>query len=131
MKVVINNKFGGFGLSYKAIMLYAKLKGITLYPYVDEISQKVYGEKPLEEYPFLHYSTEPVSNEDELNAHYFSDSDIERTDPFLIEVIKQLKDKANGSCAKLKIIEIPDDIEWEVKEYDGNEWIAEKHRTWG
>jgi hypothetical protein len=28
------------------------------------------------------------------------------------------------------VIEIPDDVEWEVEEYDGLEWVAEKHRTW-
>jgi hypothetical protein len=37
---------------------------------------------------------------------------------------------ANGLHANLKIVEIPGDIEWLVQEYDGAEWIAEKHRTW-
>jgi len=36
----------------------------------------------------------------------------------------------NGSYSRLKIVEVPDDVEWEVDEYDGNEWVAEKHRTW-
>jgi len=30
----------------------------------------------------------------------------------------------------LKIVEIPDDVDWEINEDDGSEWIAEKHRTW-
>jgi hypothetical protein len=30
----------------------------------------------------------------------------------------------------IKVITIPDGIEWEIKEYDGLEHIAEKHRTW-
>ena len=34
-------------------------------------------------------------------------------------------------CSTLKIIEIPDDVDWIIEEYDGNEWVAEKHRTWG
>ncbi len=25
---------------------------------------------------------------------------------------------------------IPDDVKWQIEEYDGLEWIAEKHRTW-
>ena len=29
-----------------------------------------------------------------------------------------------------KIIEIPDDIEWEIDNYDGIESIHEKHRSW-
>jgi len=30
----------------------------------------------------------------------------------------------------LKIIEIPEDVDWEVDEYDGLETIHEKHRSW-
>ena len=33
MKVVINACYGGFGLSHKAIMRYAELKGFKLYPW--------------------------------------------------------------------------------------------------
>jgi hypothetical protein len=32
--------------------------------------------------------------------------------------------------AELKVVESPDDVEWEIEEYDGIEWIAEVHRTW-
>jgi hypothetical protein len=32
MKIVINDDWGGFSLSNEAIRLYAKYKGITLYP---------------------------------------------------------------------------------------------------
>jgi hypothetical protein len=28
------------------------------------------------------------------------------------------------------VVEIPDGIEWSIQEYDGLEWVAEKHRTW-
>lgn len=30
----------------------------------------------------------------------------------------------------LKVVSIPADVEWQIEEYDGAEWIAEKHRTW-
>lgn len=50
--------------------------------------------------------------------------------PELIKVVEEMGDAANGSCANLKIVEIPDDVEWDVEEYDGNEWISEKHSTW-
>lgn len=55
---------------------------------------------------------------------------VARNDPTLIEVVETLKDKANY-CSDLKIVEIPDDVEWQIEEYDGWEWVAEKHRTWG
>ena len=60
-----------------------------------------------------------------------SEYDISRDDPELIKYVETLKEEANGNCAKLKIIEIPDDVEYVIEEYDGAEWIAEKHRTWG
>jgi hypothetical protein len=56
--------------------------------------------------------------------------DVERNDPVLIELIEQYGDAINGRYADLRIVEIPDGVEWQIEEYDGNEWIAEKHRTW-
>jgi hypothetical protein len=44
--------------------------------------------------------------------------------------VEQLGEAANGEFAELKVVEIPDDAEWTIQEYDGDEWIAEKHRTW-
>jgi len=31
--------------------------------------------------------------------------------------------------ANLQIVNIPDDVEFEIEEYDGMEWVAEKHRN--
>lgn len=56
---------------------------------------------------------------------------LERHDPDLIKVVEELGEKANGRHAKIEIIEIPDGIEYEIEEYDGVEWVAEEHRTWG
>ena len=53
-----------------------------------------------------------------------------RAHPDLIEVVEKMKEKANGRHAKLKIVKIPDDVEWEIEEYDGTEWVSEKHRRW-
>jgi len=53
-----------------------------------------------------------------------------RNAPELIKCIETLGKKASGCFAELKIVEIPDDIEYIIEEYDGVEWIAEKHRTW-
>jgi len=50
----------------------------------------------------------------------------------LIKVIEELgEEKASNVLAKLKIIEIPDDVEWEIYGYGGVETIHEKHRIWG
>jgi hypothetical protein len=62
---------------------------------------------------------------------YFNSYEIDRTDPDLIWVVENLGDKANTIVSKLKVIEIPDDVDYVIEEYDGNEWAAETHRTWG
>ena len=40
--IVINNCFGGFGLSHEAIMEYAKLKRNKLYYWADESTKRIY-----------------------------------------------------------------------------------------
>jgi hypothetical protein len=61
---------------------------------------------------------------------YGFEFDDKRTDPNLIECVKTLGDKASGYNAELKVVEIPDDIEWEINDYDGMEIIEEVHRSW-
>ena len=54
-----------------------------------------------------------------------------RTNPKLVECVETLGEKANGRYAQLMIVEIPDDVEWEIDNYDGIETVEEVHRTWG
>ena len=56
--------------------------------------------------------------------------DIARDDADLVYVVETLGEGAAGRYSQLKIVEIPADVEWEIAEYDGNEWVAEVHRTW-
>ena len=60
----------------------------------------------------------------------FSYYDIPRDDPYLVQIVREMGQDANGSYSSLKIVEIPADVDWEIGEYDGREWVAEKHRTW-
>ncbi len=63
-----------------------------------------------------------------------ADTDIGRDDPVLIQVIESVGvENAGGMHSSLRIVEIPDDVPedgWIIQEYDGIEWVAEKHRTW-
>lgn len=56
--------------------------------------------------------------------------DIPRDDPVLVNIIEELGADAGGRYSELAIVDIPNDVEWQVDEYDGLEWVAEKHRTW-
>jgi hypothetical protein len=60
----------------------------------------------------------------------FYDREIPRDDAALIQVVEELGDAADGACADLKIVQVPDEVDWYIEEYDGNEWVAERHRTW-
>lgn len=111
MKVVINKRHGGFGLSEAAVLRYAELKGIKLYT-----KQSSYGS--------INFYT------DEKLSDMFLDLAVPRDDPHLVQVVEELGYKANGYYAGLEIVEIPDDVEWHIEEYDGSEWVAENHRTW-
>jgi len=66
-----------------------------------------------------------------VDGIHFDEYGIERNDSLLIQVIEELGEDADGAHAQLKIIDIPDDVEWHIEEYDGFEHIAENHRTWG
>ena len=56
--------------------------------------------------------------------------DIARNDPKLVECVEKLGEEANDTYAELKVVEIPDDVNWEIGEYDGLEWVEEVHRRW-
>ena len=70
----------------------------------------------------------------ERPQYWYIDSDIRRDDPVLLKIIKEVGlDNASGTFCCLGIVEIPDDVPedgWIIQDYDGSEWVAEKHRTW-
>jgi hypothetical protein len=45
-------------------------------------------------------------------------------------VIEEMGKAANSWAADISIVEIPDDVQWHIHEYDGLEHVAENHRTW-
>ena len=143
-QIVINKCHGGFGLSYAGIMKYAEKKGMKLYPYVDKRDKNgsrvkdlfvpFTGKSKKNEWLLIYYFTKPLVDgkwpEKEEDNTYFYEKDIERDDLALVATVKELGEKANGNCAKLEVIEIPDGVKWEIDEYDGMEEINEEHRSW-
>lgn len=129
MKVAINKCYGGFGLSSKAVLRYAKLKDMSLYHDRDSLCDHYYT-IPVAEYKRLEAEARASKQYAKMNGAYFSERNIARDDPVLIQVIEELGDKANGAHAEISIVEVPDNVNWQIEEYDGKEWIAEVHRTW-
>ncbi len=113
--IVINNCHGGFGLSWDAQIAYLDRAGVT-YTLGDRESRD---------------DTIRFGQEIKLsNGDIWYDREISRDDPVLVDIVREMGSKANGNFAKLKIVKIPGDIEWTIDEYDGQEWVAEKHRVW-
>lgn len=113
-RIVINIQYGGFGLSRKAELLYLELAGTayTLEPQKDRDTQLRLGHKIM------------------VNGTEFSSRYIARDDPALVNTVRQLGSNSGSDYATLKVVEVPAGIEWYIEEYDGKEWVAEKHRTW-
>ena len=145
-KVVINACYGGFGLSPEATLRMYELdpKSVEKYALEDYYGEKYledkdspigYG-KALEEWrefcknPHRERSSIWVTVFTEDEKHVLNSRDSDRDNPILVQVVEELRERAYGACAQLKVVEIPDDVEWEIQEYDGSEHIAEKHRTW-
>jgi len=55
---------------------------------------------------------------------------IPRDDERLVRVVEELGEEANGHAAELKVVAIPDDVQWVIAKADGVEHVSEVHRTW-
>lgn len=149
MKIVINKCFGGFSLSPIATQALAKRKGKDCFFFQHNFGDDSYTQITLEEanhsFMWFAYSVnnpadyklqEPDSDGLYRNANkraekiVISDHDVDRSDPDLVAVVEELGDEANGMCAQLKVVEIPDGIAWEINEYDGLESVHEQHSSW-
>jgi hypothetical protein len=117
MKIVINNSFGGFGLSDAAFEIFLDRKGI------------LWEKRHREDYDWHEYYHAGHLGDDEYYLYSRTMTE-NRSDPDLVAIVEHFGTKANGDYADLKVVEIPDGVKWHVCEYDGLEHIAEDHRTW-
>lgn len=129
-KIVYNACYGGFGLSHEAVMRYAKLKGLTLYP-KKQFSFYSYYTVPVEEYKKVAEHCDKTKIYTELSDLYFSPCDIQRDDPILVQVVEELGTEACGNYARLEIMEVPSGTRYKIDEYDGNESIETEEDVGG
>jgi len=109
MKIVKNCCYGGFGLSNELKREYLERSG-TSYTEEDGFLKSIdfFDEK----------------------GKYIDFDDIPRNDELLIQLVEEMGEKANGDFAELYIVEVPDDVNWEIEDYDGMETIREISRCW-
>lgn len=139
MKVILNKCYGGFDVSDEGYQLYAKKKGLQLYTYEANVSDFDLLDKvetphrSLLTWYFTKDFGETVRRDsfatDDWGNSLRLDGDC-RTDPVLIEVVEELGEKASGGFGKLFVVDIPDDVDYEIIEHDGYETLHESHRQW-
>lgn len=147
-KVAVNKCFGGFGLSNWAMYNIAKKKGIEVFPYKvsynDDYTEVKY--KKIDDPKDIHnfssegfaervdfFTEDPLEEEWILGMHkdnsykVFEEfnfyPDYNRDDKEMIKVIEELGSLAERSYADIEILEIEDDEEYIVHEYDGLETL--------
>ena len=139
-RIVINACYGGFGLSNDAVLRYLELSGIPVWNEINDglIPFKYWlvppdGDRVADPSP-QEWAAMSMTERQAHNAKYsqqvFYDKDVKRDDPYLVQTVLELGEKANGRCAELKVVDVPADVDWVIEEYDGKEWVAEVHRTW-
>lgn len=145
MKIVINTCFGGFGLSMKGLKRLAELQGRPCYFFKTEyarggmFSERKYIAADNTENKDMFVTAFDIPNPNEVigqdgnkiwSKHHIDSMGDDRKNPHLVQVVEELGDESNGQCAQLKVIEIPDGVDWEIDEYNGLESVHEKHRSW-
>jgi len=133
-EIVYNAKFGGFSVSEEAMHRYAELKGLTLSPEPSEFGDLVSptywlvpedqrsGIIPTDEW--WEHSLEDRQRSNALHQELtLNDREFDREDPVLVQVVKELGERANGRFAQLEIANVPDGTLYRIDEYDGNETV--------
>lgn len=152
MKVILNKCYGGFMLSNKAQFEYYRRKGTPAFAYdrvtdwqtqettfvrVHDANQTVEGSSACgllwfgvdmgERFPSDHgFIPKSVPTESVLCM----DTDAIRVDPIAIAIVEEMGEEASGWASELRVVEIPDWMDWVIDDYDGIETLHEDVPTW-
>ena len=129
MQVAINRCYGGFNLSNEAMNKLIEKNSSFLLTYTPK---EWFGKnEPNEEQIVDCMKKNSNVGYKDGKIYFFEVHDkYVRIHSDLIDVLQELGPKANGCFSKIKIVNVPDDIEFEIDEYDGMESVEEIHRRW-
>jgi hypothetical protein len=111
-KIIINTSYDEFSVSHAA---FVRLRELGQREALQEIDRGAY-------WPAAAGPREPSLNQ--------CGKLIPRDDEKLICVVEELREAANGHAAQLKIVSIPDEVQWVIIKTDSGEQVSEAHRMW-
>ena len=124
LKIVINDKYGGYGLSSHALRLIYQRNP-------DSLAIRVYRNQADSEFArhpkadwdaFLAEHCTPMGDGAYVAA-VWDTRVVVRRDPTLVAVVEELGAKANGQSAELKVVRVED--EWvSIREHGGLEFVS-------
>jgi hypothetical protein len=129
VRVVYNRCYGGFSLSQEACKRYWELRGKEVWVEQDKQFKSpdmfIVWLVPPEERVQKDWATMTMQERMDYNRKHSEQTwyydNVDRHDPILVQVVEELGDKANGSCAKLAIEEVSGP--YRIDEYDGYETV--------
>lgn len=146
-KIAINICFGSFDLSPKSLLwLYNNgcndivlpvnlkifLRTTSKIQAEDDIKKEIEKWKECKNNNFENINDCMVFTED--YQHYLSPIHFvkyeNREDPLLIRCIESLKEEVDTPMSQVRIIEIPEGVDYQIANNDGYEYIREKSREW-
>ena len=125
MKLVVNRCHGSFGLSDAAYERMIEL-GIEAVEYTRDKSwndKKVIFDNRIASGSCTLFNG--CNYWDAWTLHHEN-----RSDKILVQAVEELGDKASNLLSDLVVVEVPDDVEFFIDDYDGFETVRENHRTW-
>jgi hypothetical protein len=111
-RIVINTSYERFCVSHKAFLRLRELGQLEALREVD---------------PGMYWPEAATPREPSLNQ---CGALIPRDDEKLVRVVEELRGEANGHCAQLKVVSIPEEVKWKIANIDGVEHVSEVHRVW-
>jgi len=111
-KIVINTSYNPFCVSHEAFL---RLRELGQPDALQETDDGAY-------WPVAASPHEPSLNQCGVL--------IPRDDHRLVQVVEELQSKANGHGAELKVVTIPDDVQWVIERKERGEQVSEQHRMW-
>lgn len=141
MKYVINKCFGGFGLSEKALRRLYELGCKEIATPVAEYYGKGWekdvaialernANKELSIFKTVLADDNTVVLSESFST-YASDPLKGRAHPLLVQVVEELGEESWGWASHLTVVDVPEGIDVEITEYDGQESIRERSTYFG